>query len=135
MEKMNARTLDPRLFDEAPSLAVVDVSFISLEKVLPAVFGALAPRGEIVALVKPQFEVGRQAVGKGGVVRDPNLHRQAVARVARYAVLRGWHVLAVTASPLRGPKGNREFFLHLSSHGRTAANLESLISEAVEALA
>jgi 23S rRNA (cytidine1920-2'-O)/16S rRNA (cytidine1409-2'-O)-methyltransferase len=134
MEKMNARTLDPRLFDEAPSLAVVDVSFISLEKVLPAVFGALAARGEIVALVKPQFEVGRALVGKGGVVRDPNLHRQAVARLARYAVLRGWHVLGVTASPLRGPKGNREFFLHLSSHGRTAANLESLISEAVEAL-
>jgi 23S rRNA (cytidine1920-2'-O)/16S rRNA (cytidine1409-2'-O)-methyltransferase len=99
------------------------------------VFGVLAPRSEIVALVKPQFEVGRAHVGKGGVVRDPALHRAAVQRLARYAVLRGWHVLSVTASPLRGPKGNREFFLHLSAQGRTAANLESLIERTVEALA
>ncbi|HXH83880.1 MAG TPA: TlyA family RNA methyltransferase [Candidatus Tectomicrobia bacterium] len=135
MEKMNARTLDPRLFDEPPSLAVVDVAFISLEKVLPAVFAVLAPRSEVVALVKPQFEVGREQVGKGGVVRDPALHRAVVQRLARYAVLRGWHVLGVTASPLRGPKGNREFFLHASRQGRTAANLESLIERTVEALA
>ena len=63
-------------------------------------------------------------MGKGGVVREPAQHRAVVQRLARYAVLRGWHVLGVTASPLRGPKGNREFFLHLSAHGRTAANLE-----------
>jgi 23S rRNA (cytidine1920-2'-O)/16S rRNA (cytidine1409-2'-O)-methyltransferase len=133
MEQTNARALDPRVFDEQPSLAVIDVSFISLEKILPAV---LAPRSEIVALVKPQFEVGRQHVGKGGVVREPALHRAVVQRLARYAVLRGWHALSVTASPLRGPKGNREFFLHLSAQGRTAANLESLIERAVvEALA
>jgi 23S rRNA (cytidine1920-2'-O)/16S rRNA (cytidine1409-2'-O)-methyltransferase len=136
MEQTNARILDPRLFDEPPSLAVIDVSFISLEKILPAAFGVLAPRSEIVALVKPQFEVGRQHVGKGGVVRDPAQHRAAVQRLARYAVLRGWHVLSVTASPLRGPKGNREFFLHLSAQGRTAANLEGLIERTVvEALA
>jgi len=136
MEQTNARALDPRVFDDQPSLAVVDVAFISLEKVLPAVFGVLAPRSEIVALVKPQFEVGRQHVGKGGVVRDPAQHRAVVQRLARYAVLRGWHVLSVTASPLRGPKGNREFFLHLSAQGRTTANLESLIERAVvEALA
>jgi 23S rRNA (cytidine1920-2'-O)/16S rRNA (cytidine1409-2'-O)-methyltransferase len=136
MEQTNARALDPRVFDEPPSLAVIDVAFISLEKVLPAVFGVLAPRSEIAALVKPQFEVGREHVGKGGVVRDPAQHRLAVQRLARYAVLRGWHVLGVTASPLRGPKGNREFFLHLSAQGRTAANLESLIERSVvEALA
>jgi 23S rRNA (cytidine1920-2'-O)/16S rRNA (cytidine1409-2'-O)-methyltransferase len=136
MEQSNARALDPRLFDEQPSLAVIDVSFISLEKILPAVFGVLAPRSEIIALVKPQFEAGREHVGKGGVVRDPAQHRAVVQRLARYAVLRGWHVLGVSASPLRGPKGNREFFLHLSAHGRTAANLESLIErEVVEALA
>jgi len=135
MEKSNARALDPRIFGEQPTLAVIDVSFISLEKVLPSVFGVLAPRGEVIALVKPQFEVGREAVGKGGVVREPALHRQAVARLARYAVLRGWHVLGVTASPLRGPKGNREFFLYCSSHGRTASDLESMIDRSVEALA
>src|SRR5438094_5956866 len=135
MEQTNARVLDPRVFPERPSLAVVDVAFISLEKILPAVFNALAPRGEVIALVKPQFEVGRGVVGKGGVVREPAHHRAVVARLARYSVLRGWHVLGVTASPLRGPKGNREFFLHLSSHGRTAADLESLITRTVEALA
>ena len=105
MEQTNARALDPRVFDEQPSLATIDVSFISLEKVLPAVFGVLAPRSEIVALVKPQFEAGREHVGKGGVVRDPATHRAVVQRLARYAVLRGWHVLGVTASPLRGPEG------------------------------
>jgi 23S rRNA (cytidine1920-2'-O)/16S rRNA (cytidine1409-2'-O)-methyltransferase len=135
MEKTNARALDPRIFPEQPSLAVIDVAFISLEKVLPAVFGVLAPRAEIVMLIKPQFEVGREHVGKGGVVRDPALHRSVVARLARYSVLRGWHVLGVSASPLRGPKGNREFFLHISSQGRTAANIETLINRTVEALA
>ena len=135
MEQTNARVLDPRIFSERPSLAVVDVAFISLEKILPAVFGVLAPRGEVIALVKPQFEVGRELVGKGGVVRDPAHHRTVVARLARYTVLRGWHVLGVTASPLHGPKGNREFFLHLSSHGRTVADLETRITRTVEALA
>src|SRR5438105_2915813 len=135
MEQMNARALDPRLFAEAPEVVTVDVSFISLEKVLPAAFGLLAPGGELVALVKPQFEVGRGAVGKGGVVRDPAQHQAVISRLARFSVIRGWHVLGVTASPLKGPKGNREFFLHLSSHGRTAANLEGLIARSVEALA
>jgi len=135
MEQMNARALDPRLFSEVPEVVTVDVSFISLEKVLPAAFGLLAPSGELVALVKPQFEVGRGAVGKGGVVRDPAQHQAVISRLARFSVIRGWHVLGVTASPLTGPKGNREFFLHLSSHGRTATNLEGLIARSVEALA
>ena len=135
MEHTNARALDPRVFGEQPTLAVIDVSFISLEKILPAVFGVLASRGEVAALVKPQFEVGREHVGKGGVVRDPAHHRAAVQRLARYVVLRGWHVLGVTASPLRGPKGNHEFFLHFSTHGRTASDLESMITRSVEALA
>jgi len=135
MERTNARSLDPRLFGDTPTLAVVDVAFISLEKVLPSVFAVLAPKSETIALVKPQFEVGRDLVGKGGVVRDPALHRQVVGRLARYSVIRGWHVLGLTASPLRGPKGNREFFLHLSMHGKTMANIESLIDRTVEASA
>lgn len=133
MERMNARTIDPRLFEERPVLAVVDVAFISLEKVLPAIFNLVAPRGEIVALVKPQFEAGREAVGKGGVVRDPEVHRKVVTRIARWAVLRGWHVRGVTASPLRGPKGNREFFLHLANHGKTSPDFETMIDRSVEA--
>ncbi len=135
MEHTNARTLDPRLFDEQPTLGVVDVAFISLEKVLPAIFNVLASRCEVLALVKPQFEVGKKEVGKGGIVRDPALHRACVQRLARFSVLRGWHALGVTASPIRGVKGNREFFLHLSTQGRTASDLEAMITRSVEATA
>ena len=105
------------------SLAIVDVSFISLEKVLPAVFGVLAPRGEVDRAREAAVR-GRHASrwARAGVVRDPRAApRGGRSALARYAVLRGWHVLGVTASPLRGPKGNREFFLHLLE--RTAAPL------------
>jgi 23S rRNA (cytidine1920-2'-O)/16S rRNA (cytidine1409-2'-O)-methyltransferase len=130
MEKTNARHLVAALFGDAPDLATVDVSFISLEKVLPAIFRVLAVAGEALALVKPQFEVGKGQVGKGGVVRDPAHHQAVVNRVARFAVLHGWHVRGVAASPLRGPKGNREFFLHLCKTGRTLPDLDALIARA-----
>lgn len=128
MEKTNARTLTAAVFPVEPDLATVDVAFISLEKVLRAVMGALADPAEAVVLVKPQFEVGKGLVGKGGVVRDPAQHRAVVGRLARFAILHGWHVLGGAASPLTGPKGNREFFLHLSRRGRTLAELDALIA-------
>jgi 23S rRNA (cytidine1920-2'-O)/16S rRNA (cytidine1409-2'-O)-methyltransferase len=131
MERTNARALTPDAFPERPDLATVDVSFISLEKVLSAVFAVLSPRGEAVVLVKPQFEAGRQAVGKGGVVRDPADHRVVLERLARFAVLHGWHVQGVEASTLRGPKGNREFFLHVTKTGRTVPDLSTAIARAV----
>jgi 23S rRNA (cytidine1920-2'-O)/16S rRNA (cytidine1409-2'-O)-methyltransferase len=132
MEKTNARQLAPDAFPDSPALATLDISFISLEKVLPSVFGVLTHDGEAVALVKPQFEIGKGLVGKGGVVRDAAHHRTVVSRVARFCVLHGWHVRGVTASPLKGPKGNREFFLHLTRSGRTAADLDALIAKAAE---
>jgi 23S rRNA (cytidine1920-2'-O)/16S rRNA (cytidine1409-2'-O)-methyltransferase len=128
MEKTNARNLPIDSFPESPDLATVDISFISLEKVLPSVFGVLTSQGEAVVLVKPQFEVGKGQVGKGGVVRDGSHHRAVIARVARFAVLHGWHVRGVTASPLKGPKGNREFFLLLTKTGRTLTDLDALIT-------
>lgn len=128
MEKTNARNLPVDSFPESPDLATVDISFISLEKVLPSVFGVLTSQGEAVVLVKPQFEVGKGQVGKGGVVRDGSHHRAVIARVARFAVLHGWHVRGVTASPLKGPKGNREFFLLLTKTGRTLTDLDALIT-------
>ncbi|OGL16861.1 MAG: hypothetical protein A3G97_08620 [Candidatus Rokubacteria bacterium RIFCSPLOWO2_12_FULL_69_21] len=128
MEKTNARTLTAAVFPVEPDLATVDVAFISLEKVLRAVMGALADPAEAVVLIKPQFEVGKGLVGKGGVVRDPAQHRAVVGRLARFAILHGWHVLGGAASPLTGPKGNREFFLHLSRRGRTLAELDALIA-------
>ena len=130
MEKTNARHLVAAAFADAPELATVDVSFISLEKVLPAVYRVLAPAGEAVTLIKPQFEVGKGQVGKGGVVRDPANHHAVISRVARYAVLHGWHVRGVAASPLKGPKGNREFFLYLCKTGRTIPDLDALIARA-----
>ena len=129
MEKTNARNLPVDSFPDSPDLATVDISFISLEKVLPSVFGVLTSQGEAVVLVKPQFEVGKGQVGKGGVVRDGSHHRMVMARVARFAVLHGWHVRGVTASPLKGPKGNREFFLLLTKTGRTLGDLDALIAK------
>ncbi|HEV8532272.1 MAG TPA: TlyA family RNA methyltransferase [Methylomirabilota bacterium] len=132
MEKTNARQLTPEAFPDPPSLATIDISFISLEKVLSPVFTVLTPDGEAIALVKPQFEIGKGLVGKGGVVRDAAHHKTVVSRVARYCVLHGWHARGVAVSPLKGPKGNREFFLHLTRTGRTAADLDELITRAVE---
>ena len=118
MDRVNARSIAPADFPEIPSLATVDVSFISLEKVLPAVFAVLeshgARGGDVVALVKPQFEVGKGQVGRGGVVKDAALHREVLSRVARAAAAAAWGARAVARSPLRGPAGNREFFLHLT---------------------
>jgi 23S rRNA (cytidine1920-2'-O)/16S rRNA (cytidine1409-2'-O)-methyltransferase len=128
MERVNARALPPDAFNPRPRLATMDVSFISIEKVLPAVLGALAADGHVIALIKPQFEVGRARVGKGGVVRSAADHRAILERLARFAVLVGAHARGVAASPLRGPKGNREFFLWLSRTGRTAPDLHAAIA-------
>jgi 23S rRNA (cytidine1920-2'-O)/16S rRNA (cytidine1409-2'-O)-methyltransferase len=135
LEGVNARDLDPSRFDPPPTLATLDVSFISLEKVLPAVAACLAAAGvnEIVALVKPQFEVGRGQVGKGGVVRDPQRHREVLLRLADFAATHALGPRGVVASPLRGPKGNREFFLYLHPGGQAIAweRIEAAVAEAV----
>ena len=113
MERTNARTIVPTTLPEPVSLAVVDVSFISLGLVLGPVAAAFGPAGgPIVALVKPQFEAGRPAA-RGGVVRDPAVHLEVLERVADRAWELGLAVREVVASPLLGPDGNREFFLHL----------------------
>jgi 23S rRNA (cytidine1920-2'-O)/16S rRNA (cytidine1409-2'-O)-methyltransferase len=113
LDRTNARTLAAEMFHERPEVAVVDVSFISLTLVLPVIAGVLAPGGEIVALVKPQFEVGKGEIGKGGVVRDPDKRAAAVARVRASAEALGFVVRGEVESVLPGPKGNREVFLHL----------------------
>jgi len=132
MEKTNARQLAPDAFPDHPHLAAVVVSFISVEKVIPSIFNVLTSEGEVVVLIKPQFEIGKGLVGKGGVVRDASHHKTVISRVARFSVLHGWHVRGVTPSPLKGPKGNREFFLHLTRTGRTITDLDNLITRAAE---
>lgn len=113
LERTNARYLEPGDLPFVPDLAVIDVSFISLRLVLPAVRRVLAPGSAVVALVKPQFEVGRGQVGKGGVVRDPGLQAEAVESVRAAAAEIGFACLGECQSPVLGPKGNKEFFLHL----------------------
>ncbi|NJC89074.1 MAG: TlyA family RNA methyltransferase [Desulfuromonas sp.] len=113
LERTNIRHLSTESLGERPDLAVIDASFISLDKVLPSTLALLAPGAEVVALIKPQFEVGRGLVGKGGVVRDPDQQAAVVAKVGEQAELLGCTVLGVTESPLLGQKGNREFLIHL----------------------
>ena len=121
MERTNARDLPP--LPEACDLAVIDVSFIGLEKVIPAVERSLKPGGEIVCLVKPQFQARREEVGKRGVVRDPQVHAAVIGRVVAWAAGRGLRLLGLTTSPLVGPAGNKEFFLHLQLPERRGADV------------
>jgi 23S rRNA (cytidine1920-2'-O)/16S rRNA (cytidine1409-2'-O)-methyltransferase len=118
LERTNARAIKPADLPYAPDLAVIDVSFISLTKVLPAVLGCMAPRFDVLAMVKPQFEVGRGNVGKGGVVRDPAQRRSALVGVATFARSLGAAVLGFASSDLPGPKGNQETFAWLAEAGR-----------------
>jgi 23S rRNA (cytidine1920-2'-O)/16S rRNA (cytidine1409-2'-O)-methyltransferase len=113
MERCNIRSLQAENLDPLPSLAVIDASFISLEKVLPSTLPLLTPEAEIIALIKPQFEVGKGQVGKGGVVKDPQQHQQVIENIQQLAVTLGCRVLGVEESPILGPKGNREFLIYL----------------------
>jgi 23S rRNA (cytidine1920-2'-O)/16S rRNA (cytidine1409-2'-O)-methyltransferase len=121
LERVNARSLDPGRLPYRPDLMVADVSFISLTKVLPAVLACAADRFDALVMVKPQFEVGRERVGKGGVVRDPALRREALIAVAEAARAEGAAVLAFASSGLPGPAGNRETFAWLAEAGRAGA--------------
>ena len=117
LERTNIRHLTPQEFGETGDLATIDVSFISLNLVLPAVKALLKEGAPILALVKPQFEAGREKVGSKGVVRDPAVHREVLARVATLAGELGYGVQGITVSPLKGPEGNVEFWLHLAPGG------------------
>jgi 23S rRNA (cytidine1920-2'-O)/16S rRNA (cytidine1409-2'-O)-methyltransferase len=132
IERVNARSLDPESLPYAPDLIVVDVSFISLRKVLPAVLAAAAPRFDCLALVKPQFEAGRERVGKGGVVRSADDRRETIEAVAAFAREAGWSVMGLASSGLPGPAGNRETFVWIAEPGRSGA-LAGVAAAAAEA--
>lgn len=113
LERCNARHLTREQIPEPPDLVLCDASFISLTVVLPAALQLAAPTARLVALIKPQFEVGKGRVGKGGVVRDPALHREVCERITAWLDAQpGWHVEGITESPIRGPEGNVEFLVH-----------------------
>ena len=127
IERLNARELTPADLPFAPSLATVDVSFISLTKVLPAVARCLEPGGEILAMVKPQFELGRERVGRG-VVRDAADRREAIVKVAGAARDLGLPVRGFASSGLPGPKGNRETFVWCGGDGSEVEDLEAAVA-------
>jgi 23S rRNA (cytidine1920-2'-O)/16S rRNA (cytidine1409-2'-O)-methyltransferase len=143
LERTNARSLTPQMLPFVPDLAVLDVSFISLRKVLGAVLACLAPRYDALALVKPQFELSRERVGKGGVVRDGAHRREALIGVGEAALALGAAVRGFHPSGLAGPKGNRETFIWLSDPSTApsppravAAGADAAgASEALEAMA
>jgi 23S rRNA (cytidine1920-2'-O)/16S rRNA (cytidine1409-2'-O)-methyltransferase len=122
IERRNARALEAAELPYAPDLVVIDVSFISVVKVLGPVLACAAERFDVLALVKPQFEVGRAGVGKGGVVRDPELRRGALIEVGRAAQAHGAAVLGYASSGLPGPKGNLESFVWLAEAGRSGVD-------------
>jgi 23S rRNA (cytidine1920-2'-O)/16S rRNA (cytidine1409-2'-O)-methyltransferase len=130
MERTNARYVD-RL-PEPVDLATIDVSFISLRLILPQVKQWLGPSGQVIALVKPQFEAGVDQVGKGGVVRDERVHRAVLQGVLHEAQAQGWVVWGLIGSPLRGPKGNREFLAWLKRQPMEGAlSLDEMIASAL----
>ena len=120
LEKTNARHLARAQVPEPVDLVVCDASFIGLETVLPAPLALARPGARLVALIKPQFEVGPDRVGKGGVVRDPALHTEVCARIAAWLPTQGWTVLGITESPIRGPEGNVEFLIAAAHSDRAA---------------
>ncbi|MDX6583029.1 MAG: rRNA (cytidine1920-2-O)/16S rRNA (cytidine1409-2-O)-methyltransferase [Solirubrobacterales bacterium] len=128
IERQNARDIDASQLPYRPRLAAIDVSFISLAKVLPAVAACLTADGEVLAMVKPQFELGRGRV-KGGVVRDPGERREALRSVAGAAADAGLAVLGFASSGLPGPKGNEETFLHAAVGGEPLADVEAAIAQ------
>jgi 23S rRNA (cytidine1920-2'-O)/16S rRNA (cytidine1409-2'-O)-methyltransferase len=125
MERINARYLEA--LPEPVSLVTVDVSFISLRLILPQVRRWLTADGQVIALIKPQFEAGPREVGKGGVVRDEETHRAVLRGVVDWGMRNGWSLLGLTRSPIKGPKGNIEFLARLSRTGQPSLEIEKAI--------
>ena len=119
MEKTNIRYVTPDQLDELAQFASIDVAFISLTKVLLPVKGLLVPDGEVVCLIKPQFEAGREQVGKKGVVRDKNVHVDVIEMVIDYAKSIGFSILRLDYSPIKGPEGNIEYLLHIKNDDKS----------------
>ncbi len=132
MERTNARYLRPEDFPLRPELAVMDVSFISIRLILPALFAVLGDRGRVLTLVKPQFEAGRGQVGKKGVVRDPAVHVSVLESLFAFLEGTGWHVQGMDYSPITGPEGNIEFLLDLVPGEDGGAELRTRVVSLVE---
>lgn len=131
MEKTNIRYLEPDQIEDAISFASIDVAFISLTKVLVPVRNLLEEKGEVVCLIKPQFEAGRDKVGKKGVVRDKSVHLEVIEQVTDFARQIGFFPLKLDYSPIKGPEGNIEYLLHIRKEGEEPITVEDEITEQV----
>lgn len=131
MEKCNVRYLTPEMIDDVCSFASIDVSFISLTRILPAVSGILTENGQIVALIKPQFEAGREKIGKKGVVKDRATHREVIRKVVSFALTIGLSPEDLTFSPVKGPEGNIEYLALFTKKAEdmTNADLYDIMTE------
>ena len=136
MEKTNVRYLKPEDIGEQLDFASCDVSFISLSKILPAIFPILTDDGMMVCLIKPQFEAGRENVGKRGVVKNPKVHRDVIAEVFGFTEALGFAVKGLTFSPIKGPNGNIEYLMYIEKNGgeSDAIDIAAVVAEAHEAL-
>ncbi len=132
MEQTNFRFMKPEDIDDKLDFASVDVSFISLDKILPPARDLLKDDGEMVCLIKPQFEAGREKVGKNGVVRDPAVHEEVVLRIAGFAASIGFEVKAVDFSPIKGPEGNIEYLMYIVKKSETCALPEEMTQQIKE---
>ncbi|WAW15622.1 TlyA family RNA methyltransferase [Peptostreptococcus equinus] len=133
MERQNIRHLDIETIDPRPNFASIDVSFISLKLVLPKAWEILTDSGRIVALIKPQFEAGKDKVGKKGVVRDPKTHIEVIERVCNQACMLGFDILDLDYSPIKGPEGNIEYLIYLEKVDSILdANQEERLQEYIE---
>ncbi|NOX97062.1 MAG: TlyA family RNA methyltransferase [Nitrospirae bacterium] len=136
-ERTNARYLRKEEIEKRPDLATLDVSFISLDKIIPVVIHLLNDEGKVIALIKPQFEVGKGKVSKGGVVREAGLHKEAILKIMKLAEELDLKVQGLISSPLKGPAGNREFLLYLSKKGlglkmeEAKALMEKVVTELI----
>ena len=131
MERTNARYLEPDMFPQRPSVTVMDVSFISIRLILPVAAGIMGDGGVFYTLIKPQFEAGREHVGKNGVVRDPETHRDVLEGIVRFTEDMEWRTVAMDYSPITGPKGNIEFLAEIRKQDGT---LEPFAAEKIHAL-
>ena len=133
LEKTNVRYVTHEQVPDEGDFASIDVSFISLTKVLPAVLGVLGPNGQLVCLIKPQFEAGREKVGKKGVVRDINVHKEVIEMIVNYVCAQNLGILALDFSPIKGPEGNIEYLIYLdkSRTGMTEEEVTARLEEVV----
>ena len=131
MEKTNIRYVVPEDLEGPAAFSSIDVSFISLTKVLPAVLGVMKEDGQLVCLIKPQFEAGREKVGKNGVVKDIDVHKEVILMIADYAMANGLGVMGLDFSPIKGPKGNIEYLIYLDKKqpGATKEEVHTWVEE------